>query len=341
MGSASPNQNGHRPRVPEWLATLGIKEGDYFTDSKPRARRAMKSACFSPEARIHIYLGLATMGFQQELAVKLEAGKRIPVQPVDICAATGISRRHFRKHIDSLAAYGLAKIEGSTKGQFRVYAYAVPRDVSVDRIVPQSGTMYNSFAGCSPELKIILNRYGVRIPSGIVPDPGTIAELERLAQVTKQAELSLKRYADCHLNGRAYKEERNGKKHIERNRPSSSSAVESDKPKAEEEEDRQDLYQEFKSAYPVEHFDEGKTKPSFKAKPKPEQRRVLERLQIYLTCDRWKDEAGRWIPFASKWLQSYDSDPPPALQKATSTAANDRERLRRLAAEVEEDRKWR
>jgi len=336
MGSARPNQNGYRARVPEWLATLGIKEGDYFTDSKPRARRAMKSACFSGPARIHIYLGLQTMGFQQELAVKMEAGKRVPVTPADVCAATGIDRRHFRQYMNCLESMGLAKIEGWTKGRFKIYSYAVPRPVDPQKIVTAAVT---SFAGCSPELSSLLKRYRIHVPKDFVTSPVTIQELQRLAEVTKQAELSLRQYIECHRDGAAYKEERNGKKHIERNHPSSS-AVRSDKPKAEEE-DRRDLYQEFKSAYPVEHFDEGKTKPSFKAKPKPEQRRVLERLQIYLSCDRWKDDEGRWIPFASKWLQSYDSDPPPALQKAKATATNDRERLRRLAAEVEEDRKWR
>src|SRR5215471_3424483 len=100
------------------MAALRVKEGEWFIDSKLRARRAMKSACFSGPARIHIYLGLATMGFQQELAVKMEAGKRVPVQPSDICAATGISRKHFRDHMACLEACGLAKMEGSTKGEF-------------------------------------------------------------------------------------------------------------------------------------------------------------------------------------------------------------------------------
>ena len=42
-------------------------------------------------------------------------------------------------------------------------------------------------------------------------------------------------------------------------------------------------------------------------------------MQIYLTCERWRDEDGRWIPFASKWLESYEADPPPALKKHRSS----------------------
>jgi len=52
-----------RGKVPPWLAQLGVKAGGYFTDSKPRAKRAMTSSGFSPATRIHIYLGLATMGY--------------------------------------------------------------------------------------------------------------------------------------------------------------------------------------------------------------------------------------------------------------------------------------
>lgn len=102
-------------------------------------------------------------------------------------------------------------------------------------------------------------------------------------------------------------------------------------------------YQQFKAAYPKGRFDEAKAKPSFESKTKAQQARILERLQVYLVCDRWGDEGGRWIPFASKWLESYEADPPPILKKAVvvKTADADEERLRRIAANVEEARKWR
>ena len=73
--------------VPPWLDELGVKSGGYFIDSKARGKRAMTSKMFSPAARIHICIGLATMGFQQELAVKMKNGKRLPLTPADICAA--------------------------------------------------------------------------------------------------------------------------------------------------------------------------------------------------------------------------------------------------------------
>jgi hypothetical protein len=200
------------PNVPAWLAALGIKEGEYFIDSKLRARRAMKSACFSGPARIHIYLGLATMGFHQELAVRLEAGKQVPVQPADVCAATGLSRKHFREWMNCLEAHGLAKCEGWTKGRVKLYAYAVPRDVDPRKIVPRAGTIFD---GCPPDLASSLNHFRIRFSDGFVPDAGTIEELERLARVAKEAESSLRAYANGLRARNAYKEERK-ERNIER-----------------------------------------------------------------------------------------------------------------------------
>jgi hypothetical protein len=153
------------------------------------------------------------MAFQQELAVKLGPDKkRIPVQPSDVCENTGIDRRHFREYMDCLESQGLAKIEGWTKGRFKLYAYAVPQSLPSTDDVTRAVTL---FAGCSPELDTLLRHYRVRIPSDFVPDPVTIAELERRARVTKEAEMSLRQYAKCHCNGSAYKDERNREKQEE------------------------------------------------------------------------------------------------------------------------------
>lgn len=89
--------------------------------------------------------------------------------------------------------------------------------------------------------------------------------------------------------------------------------------KAEEEEDDRDLYQEFKAEYPGV-FDEAKVKPAFDKKTKTERVHVLERLQVYLRCPRWQDEAGKWIPWAAKWLESCDLDPPPLIEKKAQPA---------------------
>src|SRR5260370_33269495 len=115
--------------VAPWLVKLGVKSGGYFIDSKARAKRAMVSKAFSPAARIHICLGLATMGFQQELAVKMKDGIRVLLTPADICAATRIRRQNFRRHMTELEDYGLAECKGSTKAAVEISGVAITRSI--------------------------------------------------------------------------------------------------------------------------------------------------------------------------------------------------------------------
>src|SRR5689334_3752416 len=70
---------------PEWLAVLGIANGQWFCDSKARWQRVSTSMGFSPEARIYAYLVLHSAGYQSERAVTMVAGRRIvPVTPSQI-----------------------------------------------------------------------------------------------------------------------------------------------------------------------------------------------------------------------------------------------------------------
>ena len=217
----------NRDYMPPWLSALGVKSGDYFIDSKPRARRAMKSKFFSPAARIHICLGLATMGFQQELAVRMEAGKRVPLTPADVCTATGIGRKHFRRHMAELEAYGLAECRGSTKGRVEMYSWALPRDVDQDKIVTARGDNLQIVCedgGPIPEALLSTLKH-FRIRSGFVAARGDIAELERLAQAAKEAELSLRA---CHDRLRAQSlhiRKKETEKNIERNTAAASSLL--------------------------------------------------------------------------------------------------------------------
>lgn len=112
-GNGSGNRKGN---VPAWMAALGVKKGEWFIDSKARAKPAMTSKFFSPAARIHICLGLATMGFQRELAVKMVGNRIVPMTPADVCAQTHIKRGTCRRHMTELEAMGLAECQGSTKG---------------------------------------------------------------------------------------------------------------------------------------------------------------------------------------------------------------------------------
>jgi hypothetical protein len=191
----------HGGNMPPWLSALGVKSGEYFVDSKPRARRAMRSEFFSPAARIHICLGLATMGFQQELAVKMECGKRVPLTPADVCEATGIDRKHFRRYMDELEAYGLAECRGSTKNRVELYSWALPRELNKENIVTARGDNSSVSAitctdGGPVSEALISTLRRLKIQAGFVAARGDIAEAERLAWVAKEAELSLRAHVE-------------------------------------------------------------------------------------------------------------------------------------------------
>ena len=345
---ASPNG-----KVPAWLAELGIKEGEYFSGSKLRAKRAMRSKCFSPAARIHICLGLHTEGFQQELAVKMEGGKKVPLQPVDVCNETGISRNHFREAMVCLEAQGLARQKGLTKGRFELYSYMVPRPVDESIIVPRAGTI---IPWASPELSSLLTRFRIRFPDNFVPRAGTIQELERLARVTKEAEMSLRAFAKVTARGDAYKDERN-EINIERNGSSSSSAVSGTTLlKAEDEEETVLIpevlpatipapvppptdYETLKALYPKERFDDPKTKKAWAGMTRDQRQTCIERLRLYLKCPRWNDQAGRWIPLSSTWIATYEADPPPLIRKHGGLEAQ-AESINETVAVYREMKKW-
>jgi hypothetical protein len=121
-------------------------------------------------------------------------------------------------------------------------------------------------------------------------------------------------------------------------------------PKAEEEDGS--LYQKFKTQYPPHRFDEGKVKPAFENLTKTQQARVIERLEVYLKSERWQrsiqENQGQYIPFASKWLDHYESNPPPYFspQRPSSgdreyTPAEREEMERFIEAEIEKERETR
>lgn len=96
---------------------------------------------------------------------------------------------------------------------------------------------------------------------------------------------------------------------------STGSSSEPIEPKKAEEEDG---FATFKNLYPKAHLDEGKAKPVFLALTTVAKRSCIERLQIYLDCERWKADGGQWIPLASNWLKSYEAEPPPPIVKKTA-----------------------
>jgi hypothetical protein len=165
---------GNRARLPQrnekgadlatnWLGELGIYDGEWFTASKPKLQRGMRARCFSEAGRIWCCLGLQTECFQQELAVKLVAGKRVPLQPVDVAAMTGIRKQHIRRGVLQLKAWGLADIQGEEHHRVRLYAWVRPRPLVDD---PEANAARDPWSGVPQEWKRYFRRFKIQPADG-------------------------------------------------------------------------------------------------------------------------------------------------------------------------------
>src|SRR5205807_5974870 len=52
-----------------------------------------------------------------ELAVAMEGGQRVPLQPSQVCGQTGVAPNNFRKYMEELQRCGLADMKGSKIGR--------------------------------------------------------------------------------------------------------------------------------------------------------------------------------------------------------------------------------
>ena len=113
-----------------------IEAGAYYLNPKARCHRIMREPLSGEANRVHACLELATMGFRQELAVKLERGRKVPLTPADISQQTGLIKQNVRRGLAELERAGLAErrpADGSSslqKGKILIYSWAVPRQKS-------------------------------------------------------------------------------------------------------------------------------------------------------------------------------------------------------------------
>lgn len=194
-------------RVPEWLAALGIKPGEYFCESKLKWERAMTARCFPPAARIYACLALATSGFQDEKAWKLVNGKRVDLTPDDVSSRTQTSRKHFREYMEELRLDGMADVRGSTKGHVELYAWQVPLPPVEKEIVPRAGTIFDG-SNLDPEVISVLKHCKITTDWSTL-SPREREEVTNLANAARAAQNSLRDWAKQRGARDTYKEERN------------------------------------------------------------------------------------------------------------------------------------
>lgn len=133
--TSKTSQNGSG--VPQWLEDLGVEKGGWYCSSKARPKRLMKTSLTGEAQRVYACLELATMAFQQELAVKMDKGRRVPLTQADISEQTALSKQHVNRGLKELEGRGLAErrpINGQerAKGNVAIYSWAAPRPDKVE-----------------------------------------------------------------------------------------------------------------------------------------------------------------------------------------------------------------
>jgi hypothetical protein len=304
--------------------TLEIADGDFYFNTKARARRMCLNSLSSDARRVYACLELATMSWKQELAVIMEAGEKRPLTPNDIRLQTGLLKQHVTRGLVELEDAGLAERRAPDGGALRkgnvlIYSWAVPREPKKENSNRARLLFPDWFPESWEPLKAIISKEKYSITIDEVTARGYFEEGAEVARGYQESKMVAARFLErisaqpqsavaslCIERTEIYKER------------TSSSAVVAKVQAAKAEEDGT-LYKKFKDSYPETRFDESEAKPIFEGKTKTEQLHILERLQVYLQCDRWKDDGGRWIKWASNWLKVYEADPPARFTKHRSS----------------------
>jgi predicted DNA-binding transcriptional regulator len=107
------------------VATSGEGNG-LFASMFAHLRYVMANPECQYEFRVWASLALHTMGFQQELAVRMDKGVLAPLRQIDIAKETGIDVRHVQTAIRNLEKQGLVTRQGKTKGEVKILCQAPP-----------------------------------------------------------------------------------------------------------------------------------------------------------------------------------------------------------------------
>jgi DNA-binding transcriptional ArsR family regulator len=188
--------------VPKWLAELGVKSGDWYINPKARARRLMLNSLSAEARRVYACLELATMGFQQELAVTMENGKRRPLTPGDVARQTELHKVNVSRAFGELEDAGLAKREADDgeslrRGHVRLYSWAVPHPTApnIKEVIARDNNSLPDWIDSRPDddpLKLFVNRCKISFSPDIVAARDNISSAEVAARDLQKAEIVLR-----------------------------------------------------------------------------------------------------------------------------------------------------
>src|SRR5271157_2255978 len=166
--SRKPAQSEGRDGFPtawQWLADLGVKPGEFQVETKARLRHAMRSRDWPEKHRVWACLALATMGFNQELAVKLERGAVVPLTQSHIAALTGIAVKNVHRCVLDLESEGwllrqpIDRARGLRKGEVKILCYAIPRPPKKPNPIAEIPDSRSEYDGLPDDLAYWLRRF--------------------------------------------------------------------------------------------------------------------------------------------------------------------------------------
>jgi hypothetical protein len=171
-----------------------VPDGDYYFNTKARGRRMMANTLSSDARRVYACLELATMGFQQELAVTMERGEQRPLTPTDVLQLTGLSRQNVRRGFEELEDAGLALRQAPDGGALRkgnvlLYSWAVPREPKKEDCSRARLQLPDWFPDSWEPLKPLISRYKYSLTDDEVVARAYKEEIDAAARAYKEAEM--------------------------------------------------------------------------------------------------------------------------------------------------------
>lgn len=171
-----------------------VPDGEYYFNTKARGRRMMLNSLSSDARRVYACLELATMGFQQELAVTMDRGEQRPLTPTDVGQQTGLSRQNVRRGFEELEDAGLALRKASDGGALRkgsvlLYSWAVPRTPKKEDCSRARLQLPDWFPESWEALKPLISRYKYSFIEDEVAARDYKDEIDAAARAYKDAEM--------------------------------------------------------------------------------------------------------------------------------------------------------
>jgi len=171
-----------------------VPDGDYYFNTKARGRRMMANSLSSDARRVYACLELATMGFQQELAVTMERGEQRPLTPTDVLQHTGLSRQNVRRGFEELEDAGLARRQAPDGGALRkgnvlLYSWALPREPKKEDCSRARLQLPDWFPDSWEALKPLISRYKYSFIEDEVAARDYKDEIDAAARAYKEAEM--------------------------------------------------------------------------------------------------------------------------------------------------------